>query len=89
MPLQLRVVQEPLPAVLNGTDVLPLSVRHQVLPHRRRVLEDFAAIVHMTGVNFVSFAFFWSSFPRSAHAHHVLFRQLALQLFSHLLINLV
>lgn len=31
MPLQLRIVQKPLPAPLNRTYILPLPVRHHVL----------------------------------------------------------
>jgi hypothetical protein len=52
MPFELRIVQEPFSTVVYRADILPLTVSHHVLPHGGAVLEDLAALMNMTGVDF-------------------------------------
>jgi len=50
MPFQFRVIKKSFATAIYRTDVLALSVRHQVLSKRRGILEYFTAAENMTCV---------------------------------------
>ena len=51
MPLKLRIVEEALSATFHGANVLALTMSHEMLTQRRRVLENFTATKNVASVN--------------------------------------